>query len=185
VNSEGTDQDRQEPRWLDDREQGAWRSFIVSSRRLFALLDRELQQETDLPMSYYEILILLSEAPDRSMRMTELADATYSLPSRMSHAIGRLEKSGWVERRNCPSDRRGWFAVLTDAGFKALSEAAPLHVADVRRHLIDHLDERDLDDMRRVFGKLLDHLDAAGAPGPTCPNAAGTEADDRQGASAA
>ena len=158
------------PLWLDDREQASWRAFVVSSRRLFALLDRELQQQADLPMSYYEILVLLSEAPDRSMRMAELADATYSLPSRISHAIGRLEKSGWVKRRNCPSDRRGWFAVLTDAGFDALSEAAPLHVADVRRNLIDQLDDRDVDDMRRIFGKLLDHLDAAGVPGPTCPS---------------
>jgi DNA-binding MarR family transcriptional regulator len=162
----------EKPVWLDDREQASWRAFVISSRRLFALLDRELQQQTGLPMSYYEILMLLSEAPNRSMRMTELADATYSLPSRMSHAIGRLEKSGWVERRNCPSDRRGWFAVLTDTGFDALSAAAPLHAADVRRHLVDHLDDRDLDDMRRIFGRLRGHLDAAGVPGPACPSQA-------------
>lgn len=159
----------QETRWLTDREQAAWRAYILSSLRLTALLDREMQHHADLPMSYYEILAILSEAPDRSLRMSDLADRTHSLPSRITHAVGRLEKAGWVTRRNCASDRRAWYAELTNAGLKVVEEAAPIHVEGVRRHLIDHLDDEDLDDLLRIFAKVRAHLDE---PWSSCAKAA-------------
>ncbi len=92
-----------------------------------------------MPTSYYAILVLLSEAPERALRMNDLAVATQSSPSRMSHAIGRLEKAGWVRRESCPNDRRGWYAKLTDEGLATLEAAAPRHLESVRAHLFDRL----------------------------------------------
>jgi DNA-binding MarR family transcriptional regulator len=145
--------------WLTDPEQAAWRAYILSSLRLLALLDRQLQHQADLPMSYYEILAMLSEAPDRSLRMSDLAEVTHSLPSRITHAVGRMEKTGWIERRNCATDRRAWYATLTDEGLRVVEAAAPIHVAGVRRHLLDQLDAEDLADLERIFGKVRTHLD--------------------------
>jgi DNA-binding MarR family transcriptional regulator len=145
--------------WLTDREQAAWRAYILSSLRLMALLDRELQHRADLPMSYYEILAMLSEAPERALRMSDLAEATHSLPSRITHAVGRMEKAGWIEKRNCETDRRAWYATLTDAGMRVVEAAAPVHVDGVRRHLIDQLDAEDLDDLERIFTKVKGYLD--------------------------
>jgi DNA-binding MarR family transcriptional regulator len=128
-----------ETRWLDEEEQRAWRSYLVATRLLSAQLDRELQQESGMPHAYYEILVRLSEAPDRILRMSDLADASESSRSRLSHAVTRLEESGWVVRESCPTDRRGSFARLTDAGFAALAAAAPGHVEAVRTYLLDPL----------------------------------------------
>ena len=126
-------------RWLDEEEQRTWRTFMVAARLLFEQLDRELQKEAAVPGAYYEVLVRLSEAPDRRLRMSELADRSQSSRSRLSHTIARLEEAGWVNRERCPSDGRGSFAVLTDAGFAALEAAAPFHVEGVRTHLFDQL----------------------------------------------
>ncbi|MBE7190251.1 MarR family winged helix-turn-helix transcriptional regulator [Jatrophihabitans endophyticus] len=133
-----------EPRWLTDVEQRAWRALVESSRALFEALDRELQRDADMPHTYFEVLVRLSEAPERSLRMSELADLTLSSRSRLSHAVARLEERGWVERRNCETDRRGQVATLTDAGFAVLRDAAPGHVAAVRRYVVDALDPAQL-----------------------------------------
>ena len=101
---------------------------------------------------------MLSESPDRSRRMSELADATQSSRSRLSHAIARLEELGWVERRGCPDDRRGSYAVLTRAGFAALETAAPSHVESVRHHLFDVLTPAQLAQLREISETLLGHL---------------------------
>ena len=93
--------------------------------------------------------------------MNELADATLSSPSRISHAVERLVELGWAERRTCPSDRRGWLAVLTDRGMEAIETAAPFHVEHLRAHLFDGLDENDLADLRRVSEKVLARLPAS------------------------
>ena len=124
-------------RWLNDDEQQVWRSYLRMSRELLDQLDRELQASAGMPHAYYEILVVLSEVPSRSLRMTELADALRSSRSRLTHAVDRLEELGWVERSACPTDRRGTLAQLTDAGFEALSVAAPGHVEGVRAHLFD------------------------------------------------
>src|SRR5438093_10498745 len=108
-------------RWLDDEEQQTWRAFLTANRLLFDQLDRELQHESGIPHAYYEILARLSEAPDRTLRMSELADRSLSSRSRLSHAVTRLEALGWVRRDACPTDRRGALAALTDTGFEALA----------------------------------------------------------------
>src|SRR5262244_2197205 len=126
-------------RWLSASEQRAWRAYLEATKLLFDALDRQLQRDSAMPHAYYEILVRLSEAQGRSMRMSELADRTRSSRSRLSHAVARLEERGWVERRNCPTDKRGQLAVLTDKGFAALAAAAPDHVNAVRQYVIDPL----------------------------------------------
>src|SRR5256885_9611365 len=119
-------------RWLTDREQRAWRAFLAASQLLLDQLDRELQRDAGMPHTYYEILVVLSETPHHTLRMSELAEITLSSRSRLSHAVARLEERGWVRRAACPTDRRGQLAILTDAGFTALRDAAPGHVAGGR-----------------------------------------------------
>ena len=162
-----------EPQWLSAREQRAWRTFLEATTLLMDVLDRELQAESGMPMSYYEILVRLSEQPDRRLRMSELARTSQSSRSRLSHAVARLEEAGWVTREACPTDRRGAFAVLTDRGFDALAAAAPGHVAGVRRHLLNRLDPEQIEQLRSVSLAVLTPL-AQAQPGGlrACPSQA-------------
>ncbi|MET8087993.1 MarR family transcriptional regulator [Micromonospora sp. NPDC005197] len=145
-------------RWLDPDEQRTWRAFLAASRALMDTLDRELQRDAGMPHAYYEILVRLSEAPGRQLRMSDLADAAGSSRSRLSHAVARLEAAGWVRREDCPTDRRGQIAVLTDDGFATLAAAAPGHVEGVRRHLFDALSPAQVDQLRRISETLAEHL---------------------------
>ncbi|SDY38802.1 transcriptional regulator, MarR family [Micromonospora pattaloongensis] len=146
-------------RWLDPDEQRTWRAFLAASRALMTTLDRELQHDAGMPHAYYEILVRLSEVPGQTLRMSELAEATGSSRSRLSHAVARLEESGWVRREECPTDRRGQLAVLTEAGLAALSAAAPGHVQGVRQHLFDQLSPVQLTQLREISEALLHHLE--------------------------
>jgi DNA-binding MarR family transcriptional regulator len=148
-----------EPRWLDAEEQKAWRAWLYSTLLLQDRLDRELTHQTGISHAYYEILVALSEAPGRMMRMSELADRCLSSRSRLSHAVSRLEERGWVRRQVCASDGRGPLAVLTDDGFAALEAAAPIHVESVRTHLFDQLTPEQVQQMRTLGETLLRHLD--------------------------
>ncbi|MEV0203054.1 MarR family transcriptional regulator [Nonomuraea sp. NPDC050691] len=145
-------------RWLNDDEQHAWRTFGLATRLLTDRLERDLLAAADMPPTYYELLVLLSEAPERTMRMSELAQWTNSKPSRISHAINKLEQKGWVRREHYAGDRRGWLAVLTDDGLTALQAAAPRHVAGVREHVIDLLTPEQLRQLADISQVLLDHL---------------------------
>lgn len=147
-----------EPRWLDEDEQKAWRSFLAASQLLFDQLDRELQRDAKMPHTYYQILVVLSESPDRQLRMSELAALTLSSRSRLSHAISRLEEAGWVQRDDCPTDKRGQLAVLTEAGMDALREAAPGHVEGVRTHLFDQLTPEQVRQLHAIGDAVLGHL---------------------------
>ncbi len=149
-------------RWLTDDEQHTWRAFLEATRRLDEQLDRELQHEAGLPLAYYIILAMLSESPGRTLRMSELAQRTWSSRSRLSHAVDRLEERGWVQRISCPSDKRGAFALLTDAGFAVLEAAAPGHVEGVRRHLFDQLTPSQADALGTISQKVAERL-------ATCP----------------
>ena len=157
-------------RWLTAEEQRTWRAYLASSRLLLDQLDRELQRQAGMPHAYYELLVRLSEATDRRLRMSDLARSAGSSRSRLSHAVARLEEAGWVERETDPLDRRGAWAVLTDAGFAALVAAAPGHVEGVRRHLFDQLDPTQVDQLRAISTALLTHLaDADGPESGTAP----------------
>jgi len=145
-------------RWLDDEEQATWRAYLAASRALMDTLDRELQRDAGMPHAYYEILVRLSEAPDHSLRMSDLADAAGASRSRLSHAVARLEEAGWVRREDCPTDRRGQLAVLTDAGLATLAAAAPGHVEGVRTHLFDVLTPAQVAELRRISEAVLGGL---------------------------
>lgn len=155
-------------RWLSDREQATWRSFGRSARLLFAQLDRDLLRDAGMAPGVYEILVVLSEAKGRALRMNELAEATLSSPSRISHAVERLVDVGWVERATCPSDRRGWLAVLTDSGYEALEAAAPRHVENLRTHLFDGLSESEVAELGRLCEAILSRLPASASLGGGC-----------------
>lgn len=141
--------------WLTEAEQRAWRAYLESSKVLLDALDRQLQRDHDMPHAYYEILVRLSEAPGRALRMSDLADVTLSSRSRLSHAAARLEERGWVERAACATDRRGQIATLTDAGFAALVAAAPGHVASVRSLVIDGLDADQLTQLTTIGETII------------------------------
>jgi DNA-binding MarR family transcriptional regulator len=144
-----------EPRWLDDEEQRTWRAFYSATTLFLDRLDRELQRDAGMPHAYYEILVVLSEAPERSLRMSELAVRTRSSRSRLSHAVAKLEHAGWVQRRDSPGDKRGQLAELTEHGFKALEAAAPGHVEDVRTYLFDRLTPAQVKQLRTISEAMV------------------------------
>lgn len=154
-------------RWLTEDEQQTWRAFLGATRLVFEQLDRELQRDSGIPHTYYEILVRLSEAPDRALRMSALADRSQSSRSRLSHAVARLEANGWVERRACADDKRGQVAHLTEAGFAALAAAAPGHVEGVRRHVFDPLTPEQVTQLRQISTALVDAV-LAGPDAPPC-----------------
>ncbi len=152
--------------WLSDEQQRVWRAYLQMTGMLSERLDRDLRQDANMPHTYYLVLAMLSEAPDRSLRMTDLAKAAWSSPSRMSHAVDRLQEAGWVERRRAAGDRRGQIATLTDAGFQRLQAAAPGHANSVRQILFDPLSPELLDAFGRICALALEQLsdpDSSGA----------------------
>ncbi|GAA3968476.1 MarR family transcriptional regulator [Actinomadura viridis] len=151
-----------ETRWLDEDEQQTWRAFLWTSRLLNEALDRQLQRDSGMPHTYYMILAMLSEAPGRAMTMTELAAIVRSSPSRLSHAVARLEESGWVRRSKPPNDRRTTIAELTDEGFAVLEKAAPGHVEEVRARLFDPLGREQVLQLREMLCAVLADLDPDG-----------------------
>jgi DNA-binding MarR family transcriptional regulator len=143
-------QNTEETRWLEPAERQAWDGFLSLNRVVFAELEAQLQSRSGMPLAHYAILVTLSEAPDRTLRMGELARRLYAAPSSISHAMTRLESKGLIERRNDPRDRRAQFAVLTDTGAEALAAAAPGHVAAVRRNLVDLLTAEQLAQLKEI-----------------------------------
>ena len=150
----GLETEQAQTRWLSDFEQQAWRAFLNACHRLFPEMDAHLQHVAGIPHAYYEILVRLSEAPGRELRMTQLADASSSSKSRLSHAVARLEARGWVERLACETDRRGQIARLTDAGFAALDAAAHQHVEQVRRMVFDQLTPAQVEQLAAISAAI-------------------------------
>ncbi|GGX16452.1 MarR family transcriptional regulator [Streptomyces chartreusis] len=141
----------QETRWLTDEQQRVWRTYLDAVTLLEDHLDRQLQRDAGMPHIYYGLLVKLAESPRRRLRMTELAMYAKITRSRLSHAIARLEKNGWVRREDCPDDKRGQFAVLTDAGVAVLKETAPGHVEAVRQAMFDRLTE----EQQKALGEIM------------------------------
>jgi DNA-binding MarR family transcriptional regulator len=141
------------PKWLSPNEMVAWRRYIIASRQLLAALDADLK-EHDLTLPDYEILALLSDAPDRQMRMSELAKIALLSRSRLSHRMKVMEKAGWLKREPCPVDKRGYFAVMTAKGWKAIVAAAPDHVESVRARFLDHLSKADQEAIAQIFERI-------------------------------
>ncbi|MEU3251247.1 MarR family transcriptional regulator [Streptomyces sp. NPDC006997] len=140
------------PAWLTTEEQRVWRSYLNAATLLEDHLDRQLQRDAGMPHVYYGLLVQLAEAPGRQLRMTELARRAKITRSRLSHAVARLEKSGWVRREDCPSDKRGQLAVLTEQGYDELRRTAPGHVAAVRQALFDRLSP----EQQKSLGEIME-----------------------------
>ena len=149
---------RDETRWLDTTQQASWRAYVVGTTLLMDRLDRDLRQAFDLSLAEYEILVRLSECPDRTMRMAQIAESLRHSRSRVTHTVSRMERAGLVERRASASDRRGVEATMTDAGMRLLEEAAPVHVEGVRQHLVDLVSAADLAALGRVMNAVSDDL---------------------------
>ena len=144
-----------EARWLTEDQQRVWRAWLLGTAVLNERLDAQLR-EHDLDLAEYEILVTLSEAADRQLRMAELADAVHQSRSRLTHTVTRMEKRGLIERTTCPVDRRGVWANLTPAGRRLLEDAAPSHVDCVRRNFVDAVDPADYAAVGRAMQAVLD-----------------------------
>ena len=142
-------------RWLDEDEQVTWRTYLAATKAIGEAIDSQLQRDADIPLTYYEILVRLSEAADRMLRMSQLAERCLASRSRLSHAVTRLEERGWVERRPCADDGRGMLASLTTEGMAALADAAPGHVNAVREQIFDRLTPEQIKQLREIGEAIL------------------------------
>lgn len=156
-------QEAEGTRWLDADEQRVWRAYLEANRLLWERLDRELDERSELSASDYEIFVRLSEAEDRTLRMSQLAEQVVHSRSRLTHAVARLERAGLLTRELCPQDRRGVLCRLTDAGFAVLAQAAPVHVTGVREHLFDQMEPDEVAVLGRVMDRVRRHLREAPA----------------------
>jgi DNA-binding MarR family transcriptional regulator len=141
--------------WLSDEQQAAWRPFVALLLRLPAVLDAQLQKDAGITQFDYLVLSGLSEAPDRTLRMSELAATASSSMSRLSHVVSRLEAKGWVRREPCPGDGRFINAVLTEEGWRKVEATAPGHVAAVRELLVDTLTSEEFAQLGALSAKIL------------------------------
>jgi DNA-binding MarR family transcriptional regulator len=146
-------------RWLDDQQQRTWRAWLTVAELLPRVLDAQLQQDAGISHAAYVVLAMLSESPDRSRRMSDLARRANQSQSRLSHTVARLEERGWVRRRRSPEDGRGNVAVLTDAGWDVVRSVAPGHVDAVRSAFFDPLAPGQTDALLEALERVVDRLD--------------------------
>ncbi|WP_098955674.1 MarR family winged helix-turn-helix transcriptional regulator [Pseudonocardia sp. N23] len=153
-----------ETRWLDGAELQSWLSFSGMLLTLPGFLDAQLQRDQDLSLFGYLVMAGLSDAPERTLRMSELAVLTQGSLSRLSHAVAKLERHGWVVRRPCPTNGRVTIATLTGAGVEKLAAAAPGHVAAVRRLVTDPLGPDLFAELGEASRRILDVTTGPGYP---------------------
>jgi DNA-binding MarR family transcriptional regulator len=153
------------PRWLDETEQHAWRRLAAVLLKLPSELERQLQRDAGMSHFEYWVIALLSEAPDRTLRLSQLAAQANASLSRLSHVVTRLEERGWVTRQPCPDDARATLAVLTETGWRQVVAAAPGHVETVRRLVFDALDRDDVGELARLCDAVLDRIDGHASEG--------------------
>jgi len=133
----------------------SWRTFLRAHARVIRELERELVVEQDLALTDYDVLVQLSAAPDRRLRMSELADALLLSRSGATRLVDRLVADGLVERVSCEDDRRGQWAALTERGLERLRRAAPTHVRGIEEHFLDRLSAEDLRSLRRMLEPIV------------------------------
>lgn len=144
--------------WLDETEAHAWRGYLRMNAALMAQLQRDLLHDSGLSGPDYDVLVILSEATPDRLRMRELGEQLLWEKSRVSHHITRMERRGLVRREECDSDARGAFVTITPEGLRAISEAAPAHVANVRRHFFDHLTRAQIEALGAIADAVLPAL---------------------------
>src|SRR4051794_31165224 len=143
------------PRGLSGTEMSAWRGFLNAHAHVIRRLEAELEAEQSMPLANYDVLVQLAEAPNHSLRMSELASSVLLSRSGLTRLVDRLEREGLVERRACPDDARATLAVLTDAGMARLEQAWVTHLRGVRQHMISRFDERELGVRGKLFGRVV------------------------------
>ncbi len=141
-------------KWLTPVELDAWRSFLRAHAKVTRVLDAELTAECGLPLGSYEVLLHLNDAPEKSLRMTELADRVLLSRSGLTRLVDRMEREGLIRRASCPSDLRGTLAVLTDEGYERLRAAAPTHLRGVREHMVDQLTPDEVQVLATALGRV-------------------------------
>jgi DNA-binding MarR family transcriptional regulator len=146
-------------RWLDDRQQRAWRAWLTVAEPLPRAFDAQLQRDAGLSHAAYVVLAMLSESPDRSRRMSDLARQANQSQSRLSHTVARLEERGWVLRRRAAEDGRGNVAILTDAGWDVVRSLAPGHVDAVRSAFFGPLGPGQAEALCDALERIADRLD--------------------------
>jgi len=146
-------------RWLTPDQLRAWKKFVAVVEVLPGVLDSQLQRDADVTHFEYFTMAMLSEAPERTLRMTSLASATNSSLPRLSHVVSRLEKRGYVDRAPCPEDRRATNATLTEDGWQKVVATAPGHVDTVRENVIEPLTAQDVADLDRIMARVLRTID--------------------------
>jgi DNA-binding MarR family transcriptional regulator len=150
-------------RWLSSEQQAAWRAYIVGTTLLMDTLDRELRHAHGVSLAEYEVLVRLSESPDRSLRMAQIAESMRHSRSRVTHTVTRMEKAGLVTRCAAAGDGRGVQARMTEKGWDLLVRAAPTHVSGVRRHFVDQATDEQFEVLGTVMNAVSDRL-LAGDP---------------------
>ncbi|WP_341360229.1 MarR family transcriptional regulator [Georgenia sp. M64] len=145
-----------EPRWLDADQQRSWRALLRGSAKLFEDLNHDLERDSGLSLNEYEVLVRLSEAEGRTMRMSALAADLVHSRSRLTHTIRRMESDGLVERTTCAMDRRGVNCTMTPAGFARLEAAAPHHVESVRERLVDRITPAQMRELGEIMAVLAE-----------------------------
>ncbi|MCC2592632.1 MarR family transcriptional regulator [Tessaracoccus sp. OS52] len=153
-------------KWLDNDERAAWVRLAALVELLPGVLDTQLRRDADLTHFEYFSLAMLSEAPERTLRMTALAGRVNATLSRLSHVVSRLEDRGLVRRFPCPGDRRATNAQLTEAGWDKVVESAPGHVTNVRENVIDALTPQQVQQLHQIADQILDRIDPEGLMRP-------------------
>ena len=156
-----------EPRWLDDEERAAWLGLVRLITKLPPALDAQLQRDTGVSFFEYSVLAMLSEQPDRTLRMSHLATLTAASLSRLSHVAKRLETNGLLRRALDPEDGRCTNAILTDTGLELVTKTAPAHVTEVRELVIDAVTPAQLRQFRQATERILAQVDPQGSTRPS------------------
>lgn len=141
-------------RWLSESDQRVWRQYLRATLEISEALDRDLVRSHDLSLNEYEVMVVLSESRDHTVRMSALADELVNSRSRLTHTVRRMESRGLVRREACASDGRGVNCILTPEGYRALVEAAPDHVDSVRRNIFDNLTTAEVRQLGEILAKL-------------------------------
>ena len=134
-----------------------WRAFLQAGSVVLKALEREMEEEQNLPLTWFDVLAWLSHAPDGRMRMQVLADSIYLSNSGLTRLLNRMTAAGLVERQSCAQDRRGWYAVITTKGREVFEQATPGHRRGIQSIFLDPLSEEDTKDLRRVLGKIIEN----------------------------
>lgn len=161
--------------WLDPDQQRHWRAALRGTALLMDQLERDLHEASGLSLSEYEIMVRLSEVPQRRMRMSVLAEDLVHSRSRLTHTVSRMESKGLVSRCRVDGDRRGVQCMLTEAGYEALQQVAPDHVDSVRAWLVDALTPAELAGVGESFGRVAERIEGAQGRPPSTPLVARVE----------